>query len=124
VQPYLEQLADPNRHRPAHCPQCQAKVLLTAHGFYTRTPIDAAFDGVICVRRYLCQACGHTVSLMKEFSLPHLRSSVALIAPFLVARLLDAKTRLQDARPCAASRPNPNRCAPSNILLWQLIFFA
>jgi hypothetical protein len=47
VQQYLEQLADPDRHRPAHCPQCQAKHPLTAHGFYTRTLIDSAFDGLI-----------------------------------------------------------------------------
>jgi hypothetical protein len=93
VQQYLEQLADnPNRHRPAHCPQCQVKRPLTAHGFYTRTIIDSAFDGSIRVRRYLCEACRRTVSLLPEFALPYLRSSVAVIALFLIARLLQAKT--------------------------------
>jgi len=92
VQPYLEQLADPDLHRPAHCPQCQAKHPLIAHGFYTRTLIDSAFDGAIRVRRYLCQACRRTVSLLPEFALPCLRSSVAVIGLFLVARLLHAKT--------------------------------
>jgi transposase-like protein len=92
VPPYLEQLADPDRHRPAHCPQCQAKHPLIAHGFYTRTLIDSAFDGAIRVRRYLCQACRRTVSLLPEFALPYLRSSVAVIALFLVARWLHAKT--------------------------------
>src|ERR1035437_8152455 len=80
VQQYLEQLADPDQHRPAHCPQCQAKRPLTAHGFYTRTLIDTAFDGSIRVRRYLCQACRRTVSLLPEFALPYLRSSVTVIA--------------------------------------------
>jgi transposase-like protein len=93
VQQYLEHLADdPDRHRPAHCPQCQAKHPLTAHGFYTRTLIDAAFDGLIRVRRYLCEVCKRTVSLLPEFALPYLRSSVTLIALFLVARMLQAKT--------------------------------
>jgi hypothetical protein len=92
VQQYLEQLADFERHRPAHCPQCQAKQPLTAHGFYTRTIVDAAFDGSIRVRRYLCEACRRTVSLLPEFALPYLRSSVTLIALFLVARLFQAKT--------------------------------
>jgi hypothetical protein len=55
VQQYIEQLADPDSYRPGHCPQCQAKHPLTAHGFYTRTVIDTAFDGVIRVRRYLCE---------------------------------------------------------------------
>ena len=92
VRQYLEQLADPDLHRPAHCPQCQVKHPLTAHGFYTRTIIDSAFDGVIAVRRYLCQSCLRTVSLLPEFALPYLRSSVTVVALFLVARLLHAKT--------------------------------
>jgi len=92
VRQYLEQLADFDQHRPAHCPQCQAKHPLTAHGFYTRTIVDAAFDGLIRVRRYLCEVCKRTVSLLPEFALPYLRSSVTLIALFLVARLLQAKT--------------------------------
>ena len=92
VQPYLDQLADPERHRPGQCPQCQAKHPLIAHGFYTRTIIDAAFDGAIRVRRDLCQTCRRTVSLLPEFALPYLRSSVAVIALFFLARLVHAKT--------------------------------
>src|SRR5438132_6272264 len=92
VQQYTEQLANPDCYRPGHCPQCHTKHPLTAHGFYTRTLIDAAFDGIIRVRRYLCQACRRTVSLLPEFILPYLRSSLTVIALFLVARLLLAQT--------------------------------
>lgn len=90
VQQYLAQLIDPDQHRPAHCPQCQAKDPLTAHGFYSRTIMDAAFDGTIRVRRYLCEACRRTVSLLPEFALPYLRSSIAIIAFWLMVRLLPA----------------------------------
>ena len=92
VQQYLQQLDDPNIHRPGQCPQCEAKQPLTAHGFYTRTLAEAAFDGSIRVRRYLCRACRRTVSLLPEFALPYLRSSVTVIALFLIARLLRAET--------------------------------
>lgn len=92
VQQYNEQLCNPDAHRPSHCPQCQTKRPLGAHGFYTRTLIDTAFDGVIRVRRYLCHACRRTVSLLPEFILPYLRSSVMVIALFLVARLLRGQT--------------------------------
>jgi transposase-like protein len=92
VQQYLGQLADPNRYRPTVCPQCHAKQPLTAHGFYSRTIIDSDFDGVIRVRRYLCQTCRRTVSLLPEFALPYLRSSITVIALFLIARLLQAKS--------------------------------
>jgi transposase-like protein len=91
VQRYIEQLSDPNSCRPNHCPLCQAKHPLTAHGFYSRTIVDSDFDGVIRVRRYLCQTCRRTVSLLPEFALPYLRSSIAVIALFLVARLLQTK---------------------------------
>jgi hypothetical protein len=88
VQRYVEELADLDRYRPDHCPQCEAHRPLTAHGFYSRTLVDAAFDGSIPVRRYLCQCCKRTVSLLPEFALPYLRFSITVIALFLIARLL------------------------------------
>lgn len=103
VQQYNEQLSNPDAHRPGSCPQCQDKHPLTAHGFYTRTLIDTAFDGVIRVRRYLCQACRRTVSLLPEFILPYLRSSLIVIALFLLARLFRGQTIEAAARaapPC------------------------
>jgi transposase-like protein len=105
VRQYAEQLANPDCYRPGHCPQCQSKHPLTAHGFYTRTLIDAAFDGVIRVRRYLCQICQRTVSLLPEFVLPYLRSSLTVIALFLIAHLLGGQ-RLAAAAG-AASPPMP-----------------
>jgi transposase-like protein len=99
VQQYNQQLSNPDAHRPTRCPQCADKRPLTAHGFYTRTLIDTAFDGVIRVRRYLCQACQRTVSLLPEFVLPYLRSSLTVISLFLVARLLLAQTLKAAAPP-------------------------
>ena len=105
VQQYTEQLANPDCYRPGHCPQCQTKHPLTAHGFYTRTLIDAAFDGVIRVRRYLCQACQRTVSLLPEFVLPYLRSSLTVIALFLIARLFRGQTLQSAARTAPPAMP-------------------
>ena len=69
IQRYSEELSDPDRYRPDHCPQCAAHHPLTAHGFYRRTLVDVAFDGTIRVRRYLCCCCKRTVSLLPEFAL-------------------------------------------------------
>ena len=90
VQQYLDQLDDLESPRPRHCPQCPAPDPLTAHGFYVRTIIDAAYDGAIRVRRYLCEACRRTVSLLPEFALPYLRSSLAVIAWWLIVHGLAA----------------------------------
>jgi hypothetical protein len=92
IQQYSEAISDPERYRPDHCPQCEAKQPLTGHGFYRRTLVDPAFDGVIRVRRYLCLLCKRTVSLLPEFALPWLRFSITVISLFLVARLLKGLT--------------------------------
>lgn len=92
IQQYAEEIADPDRYRPTHCPQCQSQHSLTAHGFYSRTLVDAGFDGSIRVRRYLCRSCKRTVSLLPEFALPYLRFSISVISLFLVARLLQGAT--------------------------------
>jgi transposase-like protein len=100
IQRYSEELADPDRYRPDHCPQCEADRPLRAHGFYTRTLVDLAFDGTIRVRRYLCCCCKRTISLLPEFALPYLRFGIVVIALFLVARLLLGLT-LKAAAECA-----------------------
>ena len=56
VQRYDAELSDPERYRPRHCPPCEAKRLLTAHGFYLCTLEDIGYDGVLRVRRYLCES--------------------------------------------------------------------
>src|SRR5262245_1141441 len=53
IQRYAEELSDPDRYRPDHCPQYETHRPLRAHGFYTRTLVDIAFDGTIRIRRYL-----------------------------------------------------------------------
>ena len=90
-QQYVAQTG-PDSNRPGSCPQCLSPRPLIARGFYHRTIGTPQFDGIIAVRRYLCKDCKRTVSLLPQFALPYLRSSVGVIALFLLARLLDAHT--------------------------------
>ena len=103
LQQYAAVLADPDRYRPARCPQCDARQPLIAHGCYRRTLVDEGFDGIIRVRRYLCRSCRRTVSLLPEFILPFLRFSLSVIARFLTRRLLEGGTLAAAAR--AAGQP-------------------
>jgi hypothetical protein len=106
IQQYLEEISDPDRYRPDHCPQCGAKEPLAGHGFYSRSLVDCAFDGAIRVRRYLCRLCKRTVSLLPEFALPWLRFSLTVISLFLVAHLLQGLT-LAAAALAAGQRAMP-----------------
>jgi hypothetical protein len=65
---------------------------LVCHGFYKRTVVELDWDGVIRVRRYLCKACGRTVSLLPEFVVPYLRFGIVVMAAFLKARLSSGQT--------------------------------
>jgi Domain of unknown function (DUF6431) len=89
IQQYMKQIEDPDLGRPTGCPQCRNKEPLRAHGFYSRTIMDEAFDGLIRIRRYLCQACLRTVSLLPEWALPFMRFSIAVIAKTVRARLME-----------------------------------
>jgi hypothetical protein len=99
IQRNFDELSDPDRYRSDHCPQCEAHRPLRAHGFYRRTLVDTAFDGVIRIRRYRCRSCKRTVSLPPEFALPYLRFGIVVIAVFLVARLLLGLTPKAAAEP-------------------------
>ena len=104
IQQYLQEISDPGRYRPEGCPQCQARCPLIAHGFYCRSLVDIAFDGVIRVRRYLCRLCKRTVSLLPEFALPYLRFSLSIISLFLVTRVLKGHSLREAAG--AAGQPH------------------
>jgi transposase-like protein len=104
IQQYHQEMADPDRHRPDRCPQCEAKTPLRAHGCYRRTLVQIDFDGTIRVRRYLCHACKRTASLLPEFALPYLRFGISVISRFLVARLLKGQTL--EASAAAAGQPH------------------
>ncbi len=106
IQQYLEAISDPDQYRPDHCPQCPCKEPLRGHGFYSRTLVDCAFEGVIRVRRYLCRSCKRTVSLLPEFILPWLRFSITVISLFLVARFLQGRS-LAAAALAAGQRAMP-----------------
>lgn len=42
-----EQLSDPDLYRPDHCPQCETRRPVRAHGFYTRTMVDVALTAPV-----------------------------------------------------------------------------
>ena len=101
---YAEAISYPDRYRPDYCPQCEAPQPFVGHGFYSRTMVDGAFDGMIRVRRYLCRCCKRTVSLLPAFALPYLRFSLSVISLFLVARLLKGQSFWEAAG--AAGQPH------------------
>jgi len=72
------------------CRKCQ-KTKMKRHGFYERFLIAKDFQGFICVRRFICQKCGTTVSLLPWFCHPRRVFSTEMIHCALIG-LLDWKS--------------------------------
>ena len=104
IQQYNEQYADSAHKRSCSCAMCGARNSLRAHGSYWRSVSDSSFDGRIRVRRYLCLACRRTLSLLPEFVLPYVRSTITVLGLFLRARLLEHKTLKASANAAGDSR--------------------
>jgi hypothetical protein len=75
------------------CPQCK-KVLLKLHGFYSRWLDEIDFSGEILIRRYLCNKCGKTVSLLPSFAHPKMAYGMKFIVTMLV-RFFKSETSLE-----------------------------
>lgn len=57
---------------PAYCPNCRAPGRLHIHGCYFRyTTCDGSGTPPISIRRFLCTACGRTVSMLPSFAQPY-----------------------------------------------------
>jgi hypothetical protein len=54
-------------YEPDGCPGCQTKSCLVRHGVYWRKPRDGEHVYRIPIQRWLCKACGHTVSALPDF---------------------------------------------------------
>ena len=64
------------------CPMCRGG-FLRKHGFYERNLVEIGFDGLIQVRRHICDACGKTVSLLPSFCHPRRTYSIFVIIGIL-----------------------------------------
>jgi Domain of unknown function (DUF6431) len=104
IQQYNEQCEASNPKPLCSCALCGTKRHLRAHGFYRRWVGSPDFDGMIRVRRYLCLACRRTISLLPEFVLPYVRSTIMVLGLFFRARLLEHKTLKQSAIAAGDSR--------------------
>jgi hypothetical protein len=87
VQRYAHEFAGFTVTPPPACPQCAASGHLIGHGSYPRT-VAAPTDAIpIRVKRLLCTACRHTLSLLPTFSLPFRHYQTATIQTVLTLRL-------------------------------------
>lgn len=75
---------------PDSCPYCHDR--MKKHGFYVRhvlTRNDNYYE--LFIRRYICQHCGLTISILPSFLLPHFQRSLEFIFYALSKYVLQKK---------------------------------
>lgn len=62
---------------PQRCPfkDCALPIQPKKHGYYTRYFVSKTFSGILYIRRYICPACGRTISILPVFCLPKFQYS-------------------------------------------------
>jgi len=79
------------------CPRCGGDYL-RKHGFYARYLILLGFVDPIFIRRYICDACGRTVSLLPSFAHPGRTYGVLFIIGILSQYYVSEKCVMDSVR--------------------------
>ncbi len=103
VHTYLDQSAHLDFPRPAVCPHCQVVGRMIGHGFYPRKALDVAQVYSLLIKRWICDACHHTVALLPSFLLPYRHYLLAVIQAVVLTRLEESATWVQVAQRCSVN---------------------
>jgi hypothetical protein len=103
VHAYLDQFEQLNFPRPAVCPHCQVVGRMIGHGFYPRKVLDVAQVYGLLIKRWICDACHHTVTLLPSFLLRFRHYLLEVIASVMVTRWEDGATWVQVAQRCTVN---------------------
>lgn len=86
VQAYVEGFHQQVFPRPDACPQCHALDGLMGHGFYQRKALEPTQTYAVRVKRWYCNACHGTTSLLPSFLFSLRHYLVVTIQQAVVAR--------------------------------------
>ena len=120
VHEYIDQFGRLDFPRPAVCPNCHATGVFIGHGSYPRHPVDATRDYRLRIKRWLCTACRHTLSLLPSFLLRFRHYLLEVISAVVVARFEDGASWAQVSRRCAVG----GYPSPRTVRRWCVSFAA
>lgn len=75
---------------PDRCPHCSHPVKMRKHGFYVRYIIIFDFAGNIYIRRYICEKCKRTVSMLPSFCIPRYQYGAVIIIVALLTSITNS----------------------------------
>jgi hypothetical protein len=100
VQVYVDHFPQLVFPRPDVCPHCQAVQLFIGHGFYLRQPMTPTAVYPVHIKRWLCKACRHTLSLLPSFLFRYRHYLLEVIQSVVVTRFEDRASWTQVIQRC------------------------
>jgi hypothetical protein len=108
VQAYVDGFCQLVFPRPVACPRCHAPDVLIGHGFYQRKALEPTQTYAVRVKRWYCNACHGTTSLLPSFLFSFRHYLVITIQRVVVARYEGESSWAKVARDCAPQgAPDP-----------------
>lgn len=101
VQTYVESFHHLIFPRPEACPQCHALDVMIGHGFYQRKALEPTQTYAVQVKRWYCNACHGTTSLLPSFLFSFRHYLVVTIQQVVVARFEGESSWAKVAQTCA-----------------------
>jgi hypothetical protein len=101
VQAYVEGFRHLIFPRPAACPHCHALDGMIGHGFYQRKALEPTQTYAVWVKRWYCNACHSTTSLLPSFLFSFRHYLVVTLQQVVVARFEGESSWAQVAQVCA-----------------------
>ena len=120
VQEYVDHFPQLVFPRPEECPHCHAVHLFIGHGFYPRQPLSPTQVYHVGIKRWLCKACRHTLSLLPSFLFRYRHYLLEVIQSVVVTRFEDGASWAQVARRCTVE----GLPAPRTTRRWCVSFAA
>jgi transposase-like protein len=120
VHEYVDHFSQLVFPRPEVCPQCHAVNVFIGHGFYLRKPLSPTQVYPIRIKRWLCKACQHTLSLLPSFLLRYRHYLLDVIQVVVVTRFEDGASWTQVAQRCTVE----GLPSPRTIRRWCVSFTA
>jgi Domain of unknown function (DUF6431) len=109
VHEYVERCSGLVFPRPNECPHCRVVDTLIGHGFYERKALSPTAVYVLRVKRWYCNACQQTVSLLPSFLLRFRHYLLDVVQSVVVTRFEDEASWAQVSQRCAVDRAPSSR---------------
>jgi hypothetical protein len=107
--------------RPAVCPECKAEKSFWSKGYYFRRAVDAEFEVVLPVPRYMCRFCRLVLSVLFAFLVPYRQFTSETISTGVRDYVEDEVSYRQEASLIAGDDNNRDEQRPNHSQLWRWV---